>query len=65
MVLPIDQAMCPLRRAVVLYSAVAIVLAGASVVTAQSTTYHLHRETSSTSGLFQLKTASPDASSLT
>jgi YD repeat-containing protein len=41
------------------------VLVGASLATAQSTTYHLHREASTTSGLFQLKTAGTDASSLT
>jgi len=31
---------------------------------AQSTTYHLHRESSTTANLFQLKTANPDAASL-
>jgi YD repeat-containing protein len=31
---------------------------------AQSTTYHLHRESSTTANLFQLKTANPDATSL-
>jgi YD repeat-containing protein len=32
---------------------------------AQTATYHLHKENSSTSGLFQLKTAGPDGSNLT
>src|SRR5712691_12186618 len=31
---------------------------------AQTATYHLHKEASSTSGLFQLKTAGPDGTSL-
>src|SRR5258705_13995175 len=31
---------------------------------AQTATYHLHREASSTANLFQLKTAGPDAASL-
>ena len=31
---------------------------------AQSATYHLHKEASSTTGLFQLKTAGPDATTL-
>lgn len=38
-------------------------LAFAVSVQAQTTTYHLHSEGSSTSGLFQLKTAQPDAPS--
>jgi hypothetical protein len=32
---------------------------------AQTATYHLHREVSKTSGLFQLKTAGPDAGDMT
>lgn len=41
---------------------VALVLAGSA--TAQTATYHLHKEASSTSGLNQLKTANPDASTI-
>src|SRR5438874_1407504 len=40
-----------------------LLLAGTSV--AQTATYHLHKEASSTDGQLQLKTAGPDASSLT
>jgi hypothetical protein len=32
---------------------------------AQTVTYHLHKEASTTAGQFQLKTAAPDASSVT
>ena len=35
-----------------------------AVAHAQSATYHLHREASTTTNLFQLKTANPDAASL-
>ena len=34
------------------------------LVQGQSSTYHLHKESSTTSGLFQLKTAGPDGTSL-
>ena len=34
------------------------------LVQGQSATYHLHKESSTTSGLFQLKTAGPDGTSL-
>ena len=34
------------------------------LVQAQTATYHLHKEASATSGLFQLKTAGPDGTSL-
>src|SRR2546421_8608825 len=41
------------------------ILALSSHVGAQTTaTYHLHREASTTTGLFQLKTAGPDATTL-
>lgn len=35
-----------------------------SPASAQTATYHLHKENSSTGGLFQLKVAGPDGSSL-
>ena len=37
---------------------------GASSAKAQSATYHLHKDASTTTGLFQLKTAGPDATTL-
>src|SRR5258708_471627 len=40
-----------------------VLLAMATAASAQTTTYHLHKEASSTSGLEQLKTAGPDATS--
>jgi hypothetical protein len=44
--------------------AVLVALTFCALVQAQSTTYHLHREASTTTNLFQLKTANPDAASL-
>lgn len=41
-----------------------ITFALAQCVNAQTATYHLHKEASSTTGLFQLKTAGPDGTSL-
>ncbi len=42
-----------------------VVALWSSPVAAQTATYHLHKEASSTSGHFQAKTAGPDGSSLT
>ncbi|MGH9873710.1 MAG: IPT/TIG domain-containing protein, partial [Pyrinomonadaceae bacterium] len=41
-----------------------VLLLSASYANAQSATYRLHKEASSTSGLFQLKTAGPDGTTL-
>ena len=45
-------------------AALALILAFGVYTQAQTSTYHLHKENSSTSGLFQLKTANPDGTTL-
>src|SRR5215207_7345945 len=52
------------RTGLKLLSLLTLFLALAAVARAQTATYRLHREASATTGLFQLKTAAPDAASL-
>ena len=47
-----------------LLSLLTLFLALAAGAHAQTATYRLHREASATTGLFQFKTAGPDAASL-
>jgi YD repeat-containing protein len=47
-----------------LFFSLTLLLALALCVQAQNATYHLHKEASATTGLFQLKTAAPDGTSL-
>src|SRR5687767_4283120 len=53
------------RRIFVLLSIVLAFVISAASVQAQTATYYLHKENSSTTGQFQLKTALPDATALT
>src|SRR4028118_2022509 len=53
-----------LRTGWKLSSSLILLLALALCVQAQTATYHLHKEASTTTGLFQLKTAAPDGTSL-
>jgi YD repeat-containing protein len=55
----------PRRSCFLLFVILIILLAPAPRVQAQTETYYLHKESSSTSGLFQLKTALPDAAAFT
>src|SRR5215207_11673402 len=52
------------RTGLKLLSLLTLFLALSAAARAQTATYRLHREASATSGLFQLKTAAPDAASL-
>jgi hypothetical protein len=53
------------RRILSLGVALLGLVVGTSLPALAQTTYHLHRESSTTSGLFQVRTVGPDASSLT
>ncbi len=53
-----------LRMGWKLFFSLTLLLALALCVQAQNATYHLHKEASATTGLFQLKTAAPDGTSL-
>jgi len=52
------------RTSFKLLSLLTLSLALGSGARAQTATYHLHKEASSTTALFQLKTAAPDGTSL-
>jgi hypothetical protein len=52
------------RTGLKIFSLLTLFLALAAAARAQTATYRLHREASTTTGLFQLKTAAPDAASL-
>ena len=53
------------RRILSFGVAVLTLIVGTGSWASAQTTYHLHRESSTTSGLFQVRTVGPDASSLT
>src|SRR5215213_2455084 len=52
------------RTGLKILASLTLFLALAAAARAQTVTYRLHREASTTTGLFQLKTAAPDAASL-